>query len=175
MNEKVSRITASTGLFIGGILGMAGSFAADNSLRSLAWSIDGMALILATTLLTIFYFRKGWDVIAAGFLIFAIGQSLILSASGIDFAEHTTAFGAGTGLWAVALWVISSQKLFPIIIRAAGVLAGVLFSVVAIQVFTGQPVNALAKPLPFFAYPIFVITIFGWAWTLLRNRVEVKH
>ena len=51
MNEKVSRITASTGLFIGGILGMAGSFAADNSLRSLAWSIDGMALILATTLL----------------------------------------------------------------------------------------------------------------------------
>ena len=70
--------------------------------------------------------------------------------------------------------VISSQKLFPIIIRAAGVLAGVLFSVVAIQIFTGQPVNALAKPLPFFAYPIFVITIFGWAWTLFRNRVEAK-
>jgi len=170
MNERVSRITAAAGLFIGGIFGMAGSFAADASLRSLAWSIDGIALILAAGLLTIFYFRIGEDLTAAGFLIFAIGQSLILSASGIDFAERNSSFGAGVGLWTVSLLLISSQKSFPFIIRSAGLIAAALFSVVAVQIFTGHPVNALSKPLPFFAYPVFVITIFGWAWTLLRNR-----
>jgi hypothetical protein len=46
-------------------------------------------------------------------LIFAIGQSLILSASGIDFAEHTTAFGAGIGLWAVALGSSAPKNYFP--------------------------------------------------------------
>jgi hypothetical protein len=50
-----------------------------------------------------------------------------------------------------------------------------MFTVVAVQIYTDHPVNALTKPLPFYAYPIFVITIFGWAWTLLRNRVEAKH
>ena len=170
MNERVARISAAAGLFIGGILGMAGSFATDATIRSLAWSIDGIALVLAAGLLTIYYFRKGQDLTAAGFLIFAIGQSLILSASGIDFAERTSSFGSGVGLWAVSLLTISSQKSFPVIIRAAGFVAAALFSVVAIQIFTDQPVNPLTRPLPFFAYPIFVITIFGWAWTLLRNR-----
>ena len=175
MNERVFRVTASGGLLIGGILGMAGSFAPTASLRSLAWFIDGLGLILATCLLTIYYFRKGLDITAAGFLVFAIGESLVLSSSGIDFENHISTFGAGTGLWAVALAVISSQKTFPIFIRCAGFIAALMFTVVAVQIYTDHPVNALTKPLPFYAYPIFVITIFGWAWTLLRNRVEAKH
>ncbi len=170
MNERVTRIIASAGLLIGGIFGMTGSFVQDASLRSLAWGIDGIALILAATLLTIYYLRKGQDLVAVGFLIFTIGESLVLSASGIDFAERTSSFGAGVGLWAASLATISFQNLFPILIRAVGFVSAALFLVVAVQIFTGQPVNALTQPLPFFAYPAFVVTIFGWAWTLLRNR-----
>ena len=170
MNERVTRITAATGLLIGGIFGMAGSFATDAPIRSLAWSIDGIALVLAASLLTIYYFRKGQDLTAAGFLIFAMGQSLVLSASGIDFAVRTSSFGAGVGLWAGSLLVVSSQKSFPLIIRATGFIAAALFSVVAVQIFTYKLVNPLTMPLPFYAYPVFVITIFGWAWTLLRKR-----
>ena len=169
MNQRLTKLTAVTGLVTGGILGMAGSFAPSPSLRCLAWGVDGVGLIVATSLLTIYYFRKGFDVTAAGFLIFAVGESLILSSSGIDLDAGISSFGAGTSLWAASLFLISSQKTFPLFIRCTGVAAAVLFSVVAIEIFAGNPLNALAKPLPFYAYPILVITIFGWAWTLLKQ------
>jgi len=169
MNEKRTKTTASIGLLIGGIFGLVGSFAPSAPLRGLAWGIDGVGLILASTLLTIYYHRKGLDTTAAGFLIFASGEGLILSSSGIDLNSGIPLFGAGTSLWAASLFVISFQKTYPLFIRCTGLLAAVLFSVVAFQIFTAHPVNALTKPLPFFAYPIFVITIFGWAWALLRT------
>ena len=169
MNERVFKITASLALFIGGIFGLAGSFAPSASLRSLAWGIDGVGLVFASAILTVYYFRKGFDLTAVGFLLFAIGEALILSSSGINLDEDVSSFGAGTGLWAASLFVISFQKTFPIIIRFTGLLAAVLFSVVAVQIFIDHPLNALTKPLPFYAYPIFVITIFGWAWTLLTK------
>jgi hypothetical protein len=167
MHEKLITTTASIGLFIGGLLGMAGSMIPSASIRSLAWGIDGLGLILATALLTLYYFRKGQDMTAAGFLIFAIGEGLILSCSGIDLDADISSFGAGTGLWALSLFLISFQNTFPIIIRGTGLIAAILFSVVAFQIFTGHAVNALTRPLPFFAYPVFVVTIFGWAWSLL--------
>ena len=169
MNEKLITLTASIGLIIGGIFGMAGSMVTPASVRGLAWGIDGLGLILATALLTFYYFRKGQDMTAAGFLVFAIGESLILSCSGIELNSDLSSFAAGTGLWALSLFLVSFQNTFPLLIRGTGVIAAILFSIVAFQIFTGHPVNALTKPLPFFAYPVFVITIFGWAWTLLKK------
>jgi len=173
MNSKSTRIIAATGLIAGAIFGMAGSFVQSASLRGLAWGIDGIGLILATGLLTIFYFRKEQDMTAAGFLIFAVGQGLVLASSGIDLDANVSLFGAGAGLWATSLFVISFQKTFSVFIRCAGILAAVLFSVVAVQIFTNQPLNPLSQPLPFFAYPVFVITILGWAWTLLKKQKPV--
>lgn len=175
MKEKITKITASIGLFIGGILGMAGSFAPSASLRSLAWGLDGIGLIIAGALLAVYYFRKGYDATAAGFLIFTIGEALILSSSGINLDANISAFGAGTGLWAASLSLISSQKVFPILVRCVGFIAAVLFAVVSIQIFTGYPLNALTKPLPFYAYPFFAATIFGWAWKLLRTPRDLAQ
>ncbi len=175
MNDKQTKTTASIGLFIGGLFGLVGSFAPSASLRGLAWGIDGVGLIVASAFLTVYYFRKGLDTTATGFLIFAIGEGLILSSSGSDLEMGVTPFGAGTSLWAASLFVISFQKTYPLVIRCTGLLAAVLFSVVAFQIFTDQPVNALTEPLPFYAYPIFVITIFGWAWTLLRTPSSLQN
>ncbi|HEX5652894.1 MAG TPA: hypothetical protein VFX58_07465 [Chitinophagaceae bacterium] len=169
MKERTTKITASIGLFIGGLFGMVGSFVTSPSTRALAWLIDGVSLIVAGSLLSVYYFRKGLDSTAAGFLVFAIGEGFILSSSGMNLEENVTSFGAGTGLWAASLFLISVQKTYPLIIRITGLIAALLFSIVSVQIFTGQPLNALSKPLPFYAYPPFVITIFGWAWTLLRS------
>ena len=92
---------------------MVGSFLPSASLRSLAWSIDGIGLILAGALLVVYYLRKGDDGTAAGFLIFTIGEALILSSSGVNLDADVTSFGAGAGLWAASLAVISFQKNVP--------------------------------------------------------------
>src|SRR5688572_4023721 len=170
MNEKLIKVTASTELLVGGVLGMVGSFLPSASLRSLAWSLDGISLIVAGALLAVNYIRKGYEGTAAGFLIFTIGEALILSSSGVKLDANVTSFGAGAGLWAASLALISFQKVFPTVVRITGFIAAALFTVVSIQILTGNLlINALTKPLPFYAYPFFAATIFGWAWKLIRT------
>jgi hypothetical protein len=72
-------------------------------------------------------------------------------------------------LWALAIGVLSLQKLFPLWVRFTGIIGAILFAAASIMILTGQHVNPLTKPLPFLAYPFYAATLVGWAWTLLRN------
>ena len=170
MNEKQTRTLAAIGLFIGGIFGMIGSIVSSSSFRGFAWGLDGVGLILAGGLLAVYYFRKGYDALAAGFLVFAIGEALILSSNSADLNQNISSFSAGTSLWAASLALISFQNVFPLLIRLTGFIASVLFSIVSVQIFTGSSINALTEPLPFYAYPFFAATIFGWGWLLLKTN-----
>jgi hypothetical protein len=52
----------------------------------------------------------------------------------------------------------------------AGTLApSALFAVVSLQMFAGRSLTPLSEPLPFFAYPFLVFTMFGWAWSSVRR------
>ena len=74
MNEKRLRVIAAVGLAVGGVFGMAGTFAPSSSLRGLAWGLDGVGLVTASAILTIWFYRRGQDLTAAGFLVFLVGQ-----------------------------------------------------------------------------------------------------
>jgi hypothetical protein len=49
----------------------------------------------------------------------------------------------------------------PLTVRALGSGAALLFAATALQIFAG-------RSLTFFAYPVFVLTLFGWAWWCWR-------
>jgi hypothetical protein len=51
-------VTAMIGLALGGVFGMAGTFVAESNLRSIFWGIDGLALVVATTILALKYFPE---------------------------------------------------------------------------------------------------------------------
>lgn len=170
MDDKRFRVLASGGLAVGAVLGMAGTLAPSPSMRSVAWGIDGAALVMASALLTIWFFRKGHDLVASGFLVFMAGQTLVLSTAAMDPAAGAPLFGAGTSLWALALALISGSSTFPLVVRGLGLVAAALFAATALQIFIGAPVTALTSPLPFHAYPFLVATMLGWIWTLLRDR-----
>jgi hypothetical protein len=91
---------------------MAGTFVADPNLRSALWGIDGLGLVVATTILALKYFRSGNDAVAAGFLIFAIGESVMLSGTAQSLEAMVPSFAAGTGLWAAALLLTSVPRTF---------------------------------------------------------------
>jgi hypothetical protein len=44
-----------------------------------------------------------------------------------------------------------------------------LFAAMSLQVFAGKDLTPLSEPLPFFAYPFLVFTMFGWARACLRE------
>ena len=168
-SEQSPRLIAPSGLVIGAVLGMAGTFVPSASLRGLLWGLDGIALIVATALLTIHHFRRGNDTVAAGFLVFVVGETLILSGAAMDLAASGPPFAAGTGLWAASLALVSAPNVMPSWVRVVAAIAALLFAVVAVQVFMGRAMTPLSQPLPFFAYPFLAVTLFGWAWVHYRN------
>jgi len=169
MNDRTLRVLACIGLAIGGALGMAGSFVPSASLRGLLWGVDGTALVMATALLTVVFFRWGQDLVAAGFLVFAVGQGIMLSGAAMDVAASGPSFGAGSILWAMALALVSVPRVFPLWSRVTGFLAAILFVATALQIFAGTGLTPLSRPLPSFAYPVFVATFVGWIFTLWKS------
>ena len=166
-----SRLTsiAASGLVIGAVLGMAGTFAPSASVRALAWGADGTALIVATALLTIYHVRHGNDLAAAGFLIFVVGEALILSGAAMALEASAPSFAAGVCLWAASLALVSASNVVPLLVKGTGLVAALLFAIVAAQIFMGRAVTPLSEPLPFFAYPFLAATLFGWAWVHYRR------
>lgn len=172
MTRTVKRL-ASIGLVLGALFGLLGSFAPSASLRGLAWGIDGVSLVMASALLTVGYLKVGEELLAAGFLVFAVGQGLVVSGAAMDLAESTPSFGAGAGLWAVALMLISAPRVLPPVTRLLGVVTSILFGITALRIFSGAPLLPTSSPLPFFIYPLFVATLGAWTWSLLKPEPEV--
>ena len=169
MNNKLNLI-ASVGLALGGLLGMAGSMVSGPELRQLFWTIDGVGLVVAGVLLSIKYFRTKQDYVAAGFLVFALAECIIMSSNGPDLMATLPAFAAGIVLWATALLMTSIPNVFSWWIRLLGTIAAILFIITAVRIMWGEPLVATQSPLPGFAYPVFVLTIAGWIWTLLSEK-----
>jgi hypothetical protein len=148
---------------------MAGTFAPSVSVRGVLWGLDGIVLVVATALMTVHYFRKGNDLVGAGFLVYVAGQTLVLSTAAMDLAASAPVFGAGAGLWAASLFLLSLSRTIALWVRVVGVVAGALFLFVALRLFMGHPLTALSEPLPFYAYPFLVATLIGWARECYRN------
>ena len=168
MSAPQRQIAAPCALVVGAVLGVAGTFASSASVRGLLWGIDGVALVLAGALLTIYHVNRGNNLVAAGFLAFLAGQTLILATAAAPVDSSGPIFGSGVALWAASLVLVSVPSVMPLWVRVVAIAAAVLFSVVAVQSFLGQPLDALSRPLPFFAYPLLAATMFGWAWTHYR-------
>ena len=169
MSDSRLRLIAAIGLVVGALLGMAGTFAPSASLRGLAWGLDGIALIVATALLTVHHLRRGNDALAAGYLVFLVGEGLILSGAAMDLVASAPSFAAGIGLWATSLALVSAASTMPAVVRGVGFVGSLLFAVVAVQMFSGRALTPLSEPLPFFAYPFLAATLFGWAWVHSRH------
>jgi hypothetical protein len=162
------RLFTAACLVVGGILGMLGSFSPPAA-RGIAWGLDGTALVLGAALLAVHHIKRGHELLAAGFFVFVAGQTLVVSGSAMELSASSPSFAAGVGLWAAALALISASSLMPMFVRVTGVIASLLFAVTALQTYGGTALTPLSKPLPFFAYPFLVLTLFGWAWVHYRT------
>lgn len=162
-------VVAMVGLALGGAFGLAGAAVTQPNLQAFLWAIDGAGLVMAAALLTVKYLRKGNDTVAGGFLVFAIGEGVLLSGPAAGPAGSIPSFAAGTALWGTALLLISIPRLFAGPIRILGVVSALLFLITAARIFWGELLLPTATPLPSYAYPFLVATFIGWIWALWRE------
>jgi hypothetical protein len=172
MNREL-RVLAAIGLVLGATLGMAGSIVAASNVRAVCWAIDAAGVIVATVILALSYLRAAKMEVAAGFLIYAIGEAIMLTGTSMSLDASVPAFAAGTALWSLGLILISVPREFLLLTRLTGLIAAVEFGMVSLQIFWGRPLTPISRPLPMFAYPILVLTFFGWIWTIVRHGAEI--
>ena len=170
MNTKSpADIIAAAGFTLGGVFGMAGTVVTAQNLRAAFWGIDGVGIVIAAALLTLRFARKNNDCVAAGFLVFAIGEAIILSCAPVSLEAGVPSFGTGTALWSAGLLLTSLPREFAVWTRLTGIIGAVLFAITSARIFWGEQLLPTASPLPFFAYPFLVLTFAGWILALLRT------
>ena len=167
------RILAVAGLIAGGVLGMAGSMVTASNVRAVCWAIDGVGVIIATAILAVAFARSGRMEVAAGFLIYTIGEAVMLGGTATSLEASVPAFAAGTALWSAGLALTCVPRVFAIWTRLVGLVSAVLFGIVSITIFRGVPLTPIARPLPFFAYPFLVLTFIGWIWAIVSRGDEL--
>ena len=167
--KNPANVAAAIGLALGGVFGMLGTMVAERNLQAAFWAVDGVGLVVATAILALRFFRTGNDVVAAGFLVFTVGESVMLAGTAESLAGSVPSFAAGSALWSAALLLTSVPKVFAIWIRLVGTFGAILFAITAARIFWGEQVLPTTSPLPFFAYPFLVLTFAGWIWTLLKR------
>ena len=163
---------AAIGLALGGVFGLIGTVVTEQNVRAVSWAIDSVGLVVATSLLAMRFFRRGNDCVAAGFLVFAIGEGVMLSGTAGTLEASVPAFAAGTALWSAALLLTGVPREFAGWIRVVSTVGAVLFAITSARIFWGEQVLPTASPLPFFAYPFLVLTFAGWIWTLLKTDIN---
>src|SRR6516225_5107494 len=96
--------------------------------------------------LTLKFHNMGNDIVAGGFLVFGVGEGVILSGTAAGPSASVPSFGAGVALWATALLLISVPRQFPIWVRGVGILASGLFLITAARIFWGEQVLPTSAP-----------------------------
>jgi len=167
--RTTSDTIASLGLAIGGAFGLAGTFVTSAPLRETLWTIDGVALVVAAALLTMKYQRLGNDCVAAGFLAFLAGESLLLAGNAAGLQASVPSYAGGISLWAAGLVMVSAPSTFALWMRLTALVAAVLFVVSAGMILWSAPLLPTSSPLPAAGYPFLVLTFIGWIWTLMRD------
>ena len=167
--ERALDRIAAVGLLVGAAFGLAGTLVTSPQVQASLWAIDSVGLVIGASLLTLKYFRSGADIVAGGFLVFAIGEGALLSGTAAGPSGSIPAFAAGTALWAAGLALVSAPRLLPSWLRVSGAAAACLFAVTSARIYAGEVLLPTTSPLPFFGYPFLVATLLGWAWVLLRK------
>lgn len=166
------RVLVIAGLVAGSVLGMAGSMVVAANVRAVYWAVDSTGLIVATVILALSYLRAGKLELAAGFLVYALGEGVMLTGTSMSLEASVPAFAAGTALWSAGLAMVSVPREFPLLTRVVGLAAAIVFGQTSLRIFWGIPLTPLSRPMPFFAYPVLVLTFIGWIIAILRQGRE---
>jgi len=106
--------------------------------------------------------------VAAGFLVYTIGEAVMLGGTAQTIGGSVPDFAAGTALWSAGLLLVSVPKEFAIATRIAGLIGALLFAITSARIFWGEAILPIAKPLPYYAYPFLVLCFIGWTWALRK-------
>jgi hypothetical protein len=160
------RAIIAGGLLVGVVLGMAGNIPAEDWLRNLLFAVSSIGLMVAGVLIVLREARRGADLVAAGFAIFAVAEIIIWVGGGTTGPASEAPFAAATLFYVPALLLISVPPRFVLWARVAGALAALPFGIHAtVYLLGGNP----AEILQIAGYLLLSVAVIGWAVDAVRS------
>ena len=160
------RVIIAGGLLVGVVLGMAGNVPTGSWLQNLLFAVSSIGLTVAGVLLVLRETRRGADLVAAGFAIFAVAETIIWVGGGTTGPVSEAPFAAATLFYVPALLLISAPPRFAFWARAAGALAAVPFGIHAVVfLLSGTP----SEGLQIAGYLLLSVAVIGWAMDVVRS------
>lgn len=157
------------GLIVGAVLGFSGNFVERGDTQDVMYGLSALGLIVASVLLAVEHATIGNRLAAAGFALFALGETRILNPTDAPGAEAS--FAAAVLLYAPALLTIALSGWAPSWVRILGAIAAVPFAAHSLIYLGGGAIDS-TDPLAAIGYTLFTVTIVGWVLTVLRAAKE---
>lgn len=160
------RTTIVGGLAMFVVLGLVANIPGEGALQDLLHAVSSVGLVVAGALLALSEARRGADLVAAGFAIFAVAEVIIWVGGGTTGPASEAPFAAATLFYVPALLLISAPPRFPFWVRAAGALAAVPFGIHAVVFLLGGNPDEI---LEIAGYLLLSVAVIGWAADVVRS------
>jgi len=170
-SSKSHRILIVGGLAVWVVLGLGANFLPAGPSQNIPFVMSSLGIIMSGPLLALWFARRGHSIVAVGFALLALAESmslpgLFLLASAPTFPSAYT-FAAGVTLYAVALPLASVPPAFPIWTRIAGTLAAIPFAAHGLLWLLGRSPDT-SGPLASIGYVVLAVAVVGWIITIQR-------
>ncbi|MEZ5040378.1 MAG: hypothetical protein R2828_10810 [Saprospiraceae bacterium] len=172
MKNQVN-LLASIGLAIGAIFGMSGLLFTSPITQLCLFVISGVGFTAGLSLLAVKFLREQNDLLATGFLLFAIGEAISTLNAAADEATSLSAFAGCMLFYAVGFALVCFPPKFVTWTRITGLLSALIFLIAATRFYLGYGIDT-SDTLPGIGYGLLTITIAGWIVFLLKERAALK-
>lgn len=152
---------------MGAVLGFSGNFFEPGNTQSVLWGLSAVGLILASVLLAVELVSVGHRLAAAGFALFALGETRVLNPTDLPGGEAS--FAAGVFLYAPGLLLIALSPWAPRWARVVGAMAAISFAAHSLIYLGGGAIDS-KDPLASIGYALLTVTIIGWIITVVRSE-----
>lgn len=171
--ERTKYILAAAGLATGVIFGISGSLVSPQMAIAF-YEISSVGLTAACVILALNFYRKEEDLVASGFLLFAIAEAVMSGGTSAGEIAGQPAFGAGMALYVPAFLLISIPGKFPLWNRLSGIATAIPFGIAAAIIFSGGQVLS-SSGLAGAGYGLLSLTTIGWIINLLGENKESRQ
>lgn len=161
-----TKVTVAS-LVVGAVLGQVGGALGVGTNQTVLFAVSSVGLTVGAVLLAVRHLERGDALVAAGFAILAVAETMIWTAGGPQHGGEA-AFAGATLFYVPALLMISLAAAFPSWVRAVGTLAAIPFGIHASLFLLGAEPTSQGVPA-IAGYVLLTLAVLGWIVALVRS------
>lgn len=161
-------------LIVGGLViavagGLAGSAITGTDPKLVLFAVSSLGWVVATALLTLRHTRRSELVVAAGFLILTIAETLLWTNGRVDHPDYAVGFAGAVLYYVPGFLLLAASPVYHWVIRVLSAGATVVWAAAVIPyLFNGSHLN-YDSTISGIGYAALSATFLGVAWVTLRT------